>query len=75
MTAASLTSGRGYMNEIGGGKDMIGAVEYAAESETGEAETITRLFARATPVFAAKQVDVYRAPVIDASPATVITHA
>ena len=44
-----------------------------AETETGDAETITRLFARATPVFAAEQVDGYQPPVIDAPPATVIT--
>jgi antirestriction protein ArdC len=31
--------------------------EFAAESETGDADTIPRLFARATPVFAAEQVD------------------
>jgi antirestriction protein ArdC len=34
--------------------------------ETGEAETETRLFARATPVFAAEQVDGYQPPAIDA---------
>ena len=33
---------------------------------SGEAETETRLFARATPVFAAEQVDGYQPPVIDA---------
>src|SRR5208283_2920346 len=48
-------------------------LEFAADPETGDAETSTRLFARATPVFAAEQVDGYQAPVIDASPATVIT--
>ena len=48
-------------------------LEFAADPETGDAETATRLFARATPVFAAEQVDGYQAPVIDASPATVIT--
>jgi antirestriction protein ArdC len=48
-------------------------LEFAAETEIGDAETITRLFARATPVFAAEQVDGYEAPVIDAPPATVIT--
>jgi antirestriction protein ArdC len=31
--------------------------EVAADPETGDAETATRLFARATPVFAAEQVD------------------
>jgi antirestriction protein ArdC len=48
-------------------------LEFAAESETSDAEKITRLFARATPVFAAEQVDGYQPPVIDAPPATVIT--
>ena len=48
-------------------------LEVAAESETGDAETATRLFARATPVFAAEQVDGYQVPAIDAPPATVIT--
>jgi hypothetical protein len=33
----------------------------------------TRLFARATPVFAADQVDGHQAPVIDAPPTTVIS--
>jgi antirestriction protein ArdC len=47
-------------------------LEFAAKSETGDAETTTRLFARATPVFAAEQVDGYQAPAIDA-PATIIT--
>ncbi len=40
-------------------------LEFAADPETGDAETATRLFARATPVFAAEQVDGYQAPVID----------
>ena len=48
-------------------------LEYAAETETGGTETTTRLFARATPVFAAEQVDGYQAPALDAPPATVIT--
>ena len=48
-------------------------LEFAADPETGNAETATRLFARATPVFAAEQVDGYQVPVIDAPPATVIT--
>ena len=48
-------------------------LEFAAETETGDADTITRLFARATPVFAAEQVDGYQPPVIDAPPATIIT--
>ncbi len=48
-------------------------LELAAESETGDAETATRLFARATPVFAAEQVDGYQVPVIDLLPAPVIT--
>ena len=49
------------------------AASEAGESETGDGETTTRLFARATPVFAAEQVDGYQAPVIDAPPATIIT--
>ena len=48
-------------------------LEYAADSEAGDTETTTRLFARATPVFAAEQVDGYQAPAIDAPPATIIT--
>jgi antirestriction protein ArdC len=48
-------------------------LEFASESETGDGETTTRLFARATPVFAAEQVDGYQAPALDAPPATVIT--
>ena len=48
-------------------------LEFAAESETGDAETATHLFARATPVFAAEQVDGYQVPVLDPLPATVIT--
>ena len=48
-------------------------LEYATETETGDAETSTRLFARATPVFAAEQIDGYQAPAIDAPPATVIS--
>jgi len=40
--------------------------ELEVAAETGEAETETRLFARATPVFAAEQVDGYQPPVIDA---------
>ena len=47
-------------------------LEFAADPESGDAETATRLFARATPVFAAEQVDGYQVPVIDL-PATVIT--
>ena len=47
-------------------------LEVAADPETGDAGTATRLFARATPVFAAEQVDGYQAPVIDAPPVTVI---
>src|ERR1700678_549968 len=45
-------------------------LEYAADSEAGDTETTTRLFARATPVFAAEQVDGYQPPAIDAPPAT-----
>jgi antirestriction protein ArdC len=48
-------------------------LEFAADAETGDAETATRFFARATPVFAAEQVDGYQVPVIDPLPATVIT--
>src|ERR1700722_453943 len=47
-------------------------LEYAPDSEAGDTETTTRLFARATPVFAAEQVDGYQSPAIDA-PATIIT--
>ena len=45
----------------------------AADPETGDTEMATRLFARATPVFAAEQVDGYQAHVSDAAPMTVIT--
>jgi antirestriction protein ArdC len=48
-------------------------LEFAAHPETGDAATETRLFAPVTPVFAAEQVDGYQVPLIDASPATVIT--
>jgi antirestriction protein ArdC len=48
-------------------------LEFAADPDTGDAETATRLFARATPVFAAEQVDGYQVPVPDPLPATVIT--
>ena len=48
-------------------------LEFAADPEFGDAETAARLFARATPVFAAEQVDRYQVPVIDPLPATVIT--
>ena len=48
-------------------------LEYAADTEDGDSETTTRLFARATPVFAAEQVDGYQAPVIDTPPAPIIT--
>jgi antirestriction protein ArdC len=44
----------------------------SGENATGDGETTTRLFARATPVFAAEQVDGYQALVIDAPPAEVI---
>jgi antirestriction protein ArdC len=40
-------------------------LETATDPEAGEAETATRLFARATPVFAAEQVDGYQVPVSD----------
>jgi antirestriction protein ArdC len=39
--------------------------ELEVAGETADAETETRLFARATPVFAAEPVDGYQAPVID----------
>jgi len=39
--------------------------ELEVAAETGEAESETRLFARATPVFAAEQVDGYQPPAID----------
>ncbi len=48
-------------------------LEFAAEPETGDAQTATRLFARATPVFAAEQVDGYQAPVSAAPPPAVVT--
>ena len=48
-------------------------LEFAVDPETGDAETATRLFARATPVFAAEQLDGYQATVSAALPATVIT--
>jgi antirestriction protein ArdC len=44
-----------------------------ASEPTDSDESSTRLFARATPVFAAEQVDGYQAPVIDPLPATVIS--
>ncbi len=46
---------------------------FAADPETGDAETATRLFARATPVFAAEQVDGFTPSTIGAPPATVVT--
>jgi antirestriction protein ArdC len=45
---------------------------FAADPESGDAETATRLFARATPVFAAEQVDGFTPPTLEAPPATVI---
>jgi len=48
-------------------------LEVPADPESGDAETATRLFARATPVFAAEQVDGYQVPVLDPLPPTVIT--
>jgi antirestriction protein ArdC len=41
---------------------------FAADPETGDAETATRLFARATPVFAAEQVDGFTPSTIGAPP-------
>ena len=48
-------------------------LEFAAESETGDTETTTRLFARATPVFAAEQVDGYVSPALPETPAATVT--
>ena len=45
---------------------------FAADPETGNAETATRLLARAMPVFAAEQVNGYQAHVSDAPPITAI---
>jgi antirestriction protein ArdC len=47
-------------------------LEVAADPETGDAGTATRLFARATPVFAAEQVSGFLPATIDAPPGTVI---
>ena len=44
-----------------------------ADPETGDAEPATRLFARATPVFAAEQVDGFMPATIGAPPITVTT--
>ena len=44
-----------------------------ASEPTDSDKSSTQLFARATPVFAAEQVDGYQAPVIDPLPATVIS--
>ena len=46
-------------------------LEYAAATEAGDEETVTRLMARATPVFAAEQVDGYQAPVSPAPSAVI----
>jgi antirestriction protein ArdC len=46
---------------------------FAADPETGDAEAATRLFARATPVFAAEQVDGFMPSTIAAPPITVTT--
>jgi antirestriction protein ArdC len=48
-------------------------LEVAADPETGDTESATRLVARVTPVFAAEQVNGYQAPASDAAPMTVIT--
>ena len=45
----------------------------AADPETGDTETAIRLFARATPVFAAEQVDGFMPSTIAAPPITVTT--
>jgi antirestriction protein ArdC len=47
-------------------------LEVAADHETDDGGTATRLFARATPVFAAEQVNGYQAPASDTPPVTVI---
>jgi antirestriction protein ArdC len=47
-------------------------LEIAADPETGDAGTATRLFARATPVFAAEQVSGFMTATLDTSPVTVI---
>jgi antirestriction protein ArdC len=47
--------------------------EFAADPETGDADTATRLFARATPVFAAEQVSGFMPATVDTPPITVIT--
>jgi antirestriction protein ArdC len=46
-------------------------IEVAAEAD--DSETKTRLFARATPVFATEQVDGYQPPAIDTSPVVAMT--
>jgi antirestriction protein ArdC len=43
-----------------------------ADPETGDAETATRLFARATPVFAAEQVDGFMPATVEAPPVIII---
>jgi N-terminal domain of anti-restriction factor ArdC len=48
---------------------------FAADPETGDAKTATRLFARATPVFAAEQVDGYQAPELPITVTTPIEQA
>src|SRR6202040_352843 len=47
-------------------------LEFTVDPET-DTEPATRLFARATPVFAAEQVNGYQAPASDAPPVMVIT--
>jgi antirestriction protein ArdC len=46
---------------------------FAADPETGEAGPATRLFARATPVFAAEQVDGFMPSTFAAPPITITT--
>jgi hypothetical protein len=53
-------------------RGLLKQLEFAADPETVDTETATRLFARATPVFAAEQVDGYQAPVSDA-PAVMVS--
>jgi antirestriction protein ArdC len=47
-------------------------LEVAADPETGDADMATRLFARATPVFAAEQVNGFMPARVEAPPVTVI---
>jgi hypothetical protein len=64
VSAAAILDAVDSESHSSSGQSQLIELEVAAE--TGEAETETRLFARATPVFAAEQVDGYQPPVIDA---------